>query len=1085
MYRFRLFLLVAVLLGLTIPATAAEAPKKYAYYAIPLDQFAKSVTIPKDLSDDVKKNLGVVLLNDQNEALEDILSATQHTYTRLLCKQPGVEVYLYNYSNFVANEDLAAEKKSLLTQELYKKTNIITTGRRFSDLWMVVLAVPADTKKVDGILQVGPLRYYRYSAKRSDWQGVQMQFSLPLLAQEKKSVDLLASAALFFAVKSENMRMKQEATVAGAWYRYQADYAQKQYDKLVATEKDSPAFKRFEQRFLRSIRNRFGLPPRWQTTGADSDFEETFRMFTGERGIVENLPLDRDLILSDTVKAKRTIDVNTLAGVKVQPYDWEKLLGDKKPQLDPLAEFIPVDQHAAFFPTFTALLEVGDKTSQQGMAIFQAMNLANRESYVAQKYRKQMCLETSLKSRLFGPQVIKSVAITGSDGFFQTGTDVAVLFETSGTSLDTVYADFVSKLETAAKAAGVTVQKEGFPIKSESISGLMLAKNTNRSLCAYLFKTDKMVVVANSLAQVQAIASVLDKKKMSLAALDEYKFFRDRYKLSEPETVFIFLSDPTIRRWCSPKALIGKSRRIRAMAELANKQVIAMNTPNQPLPIDPKYGSLFFETPIAELNIEKVTPEEKRAYQTWLRGYENLWEQFFDPIAIRVHFDEGKREGVALESLKLDVSVMPLHSESEYLDEEFLRLAMGGSFEPTDADPHKSLVQFVVAIDPNSRIFKQGDMFSRSFGENISLGWIGKWIKIYVEDNEFIHQLAKKVEEEKLSGISERYLIENINQFPLAVQIDCKSNFQLVAFLAAVRVFATQAAPDMLTWETRKHGNKSYTVVTVREDAISEKPISLFYCNVGNSLLASFYEPIITGAIDRYTVKPGDVENAAKTPAAKDLTPAELQKAKRREAAKAGLGIAATILNEVSKGAAQKGNAEAAKTTNEVAGMLGEVANTEDNVLVPVPADKPWIGKTAALRISKQSLGILNLLLDEQSDYRHSIQSQAWEVILVLNDWKRAYPAADPLQLFKKYWHADLICPAGGKYVWNEKWQTYESTALGSPWAPKFEPKNKSLLEIVNEADFGIELNESALRARAEIEMKKQDTKSIWDVFTN
>ena len=44
-------------------------------------------------------------------------------------------------------------------------------------------------------------------------------------------------------------------------------------------------------------------------------------------------------------------------------------------------------------------------------------------------YEKQLCLTVSGLSRLLGPKIVKSMALTGSDPYFFTGTDMAVLFE--------------------------------------------------------------------------------------------------------------------------------------------------------------------------------------------------------------------------------------------------------------------------------------------------------------------------------------------------------------------------------------------------------------------------------------------------------------------------------------------------------------------------------------------------------------------------------------------------------------------------------------------------------------------------------
>ena len=64
--------------------------------------------------------------------------------------------------------------------------------------------------------------------------------------------------------------------------------------------------------------------------------------------------------------------------------------------------------------------------------------------------------------------------------------------------------------------------------------------------------------------EIERLAAV----KESIASLDEYRFFRQRYKRGD-ETAFVIITDGAIRRWCGPKWRISMSRRLRAAAQLA------------------------------------------------------------------------------------------------------------------------------------------------------------------------------------------------------------------------------------------------------------------------------------------------------------------------------------------------------------------------------------------------------------------------------------------------------------------------------------------------------------------------------------
>ena len=71
-----------------------------------------------------------------------------------------------------------------------------------------------------------------------------------------------------------------------------------------------------------------------------------------------------------------------------------------------------------------------DQAEIQGTPILHLAEPRSEDARTAERYQKQLCLSLSGLGRLLGPKVVKSVALTGSDPYFRTGTDVAVLFET-------------------------------------------------------------------------------------------------------------------------------------------------------------------------------------------------------------------------------------------------------------------------------------------------------------------------------------------------------------------------------------------------------------------------------------------------------------------------------------------------------------------------------------------------------------------------------------------------------------------------------------------------------------------------------
>jgi hypothetical protein len=128
---------------------------------------------------------------------------------------------------------------------------------------------------------------------------------------------------------------------------------------------------------------------------------------------------------------------------------------------------------------------------------------------------------------------------------------------------------------------------------------------------------------------------------------------------------------------------------------------------------------------------------------------------------------------------------------------------------------------------------------------------------------------------------------------------------------------------------------------------------------------------------------------------------------------------------------------------------------------------RAWLGDSVALHAERGVLEFLQAVGGEE--LRDQMQAAAWANIPILNEWKRRYPRLDPVLLHERVWNLRLLSPGGGSYVWNEEFQTMESTVFGHPGAPKPGPVIPPVLERARSADFGLSFENDGLRARAEL----------------
>ena len=858
---------------------------------------------------------------------------------------------------------------------------VTDTGAGFSPVPSPVAERNQANSRISVLAPAGNDITGRIFIPKADWTGFDVvKFKIPASAASEDA------KTEFLKTKAQHYQQLLNRNISGgAWFRYQLREAQKAQG-LKPNE---------DPNFQRPAMNRFG---------GFNDIDSTYDLFTGGRAISENIQLDR--LLPVTKAGEETVAVDSLEGVTIAEIDWKPLIKDLNPKLDSLADKVPFDQHVIFFPSFKAALSMSDE-AKKVPGLFSKMAESGSENTLTNaRYEKQLCLTVSGLSRLFGPQIVKSVALTGSDPYFFSGTDLAVIFEAP-------QPDVLEKLILAQITIRAQAQKDAKPISGE-YSGVSYKgfRSPDRSISTYIAKVNGVVVVTNSPYQLERLASVAKGETKAIASLDEYKFFRGRYALGDSdETAFFYLSDATIRRWCGPRWRIATSRRVRDAAVLANLQAsqldklvegkVATGPIYTDLPIAEKgelqltpsgvvsttLGSFDFMTPICELQLDRVSKAEAETYKRWRDMYQSNWRWAFDPIAMRLGVDKNK--------ISSDLTVMPLIWGSEY--REFINVSRGAKFAPDAGDPHNSLAQYMLAINKNSQHFHSGESFMRMMAPSIKadpLSWLGNYVSLYTEDDPIWEELAKVKPDDV-----QKFMEKNVSRLPVAFRADVSSGMKLTVFLVAFRAFVDQTAPGMTTWETLTYKEQSYVKITPTERARGPQNelenLAIYYSASGDSLLVTVNEALLKRSIDR------------------QLAREESQK----------------------KGEKQPENAH------------------------------PWLGENMAFMVEKK-LVQLAAAMAEGTRHPSQMQAASWDNLPILNEWKRRYPKEDPVKLQAKFWQADLVCPGGGKYVWNEKWQTMESTVYGHPGEPKDGPSMLPIYQSFDRGDFGITFEEQGLRAK-------------------
>ena len=154
---------------------------------------------------------------------------------------------------------------------------------------------------------------------------------------------------LFWSKRGEYYRdlsSQNRSSAGAAWFRYQ-------YRKSVTQLSDSPESASIREQILQTQRFNNSL-----------NEERTYALVTGGRAISENLQLHDPLFVR--ADQEPTIAIDSLEGITVREFDWEKLTQGLTPSKDVLASAVPYDQHGVFFRDFRGVVELVDQLKSQG-----------------------------------------------------------------------------------------------------------------------------------------------------------------------------------------------------------------------------------------------------------------------------------------------------------------------------------------------------------------------------------------------------------------------------------------------------------------------------------------------------------------------------------------------------------------------------------------------------------------------------------------------------------------------------------------------------------------------------------------------
>ncbi len=222
-----------------------------------------------------------------------------------------------------------------------------------------------------------------------------------------------------------------------------------------------------------------------------------------------------------------SIDIAALIGPTMKGHPWDEMLASKKPDVGALARKVPDDFFFAEFGSLIKLLDVLDSGDLWSKHLLHQTSGEARSQQVGERLKRQLAVETNPLVRPFYDLVVEDVAVTGSDLFFNEGSDLTLLFQFKQPTVFKARMD--GFLQSAEKADPAVKRSTG------KFAGVDYVHLTNPDRSVHVFSAYPGVnlhVRSNSLIALQRVLAAIQGKEADggpvrrLGESSEFKFIR-------------------------------------------------------------------------------------------------------------------------------------------------------------------------------------------------------------------------------------------------------------------------------------------------------------------------------------------------------------------------------------------------------------------------------------------------------------------------------------------------------------------------------------------------------------------------------
>ncbi len=356
-------------------------------------------------------------------------------------------------------------------------------------------------------------------------------------------------------------------------------------------------------------------------------------------------------------------------------------------EVEPLASQVPPECFYIRYGSFENYLWFRDLSAEYGGDIGRMIAVRGSDDGAAQRVEQQLSLKMTGLSRMLGGTVIEDQAIVGRDLFLSEGASIGVMIRAKNALL--LQTSLNSDRSSFAKS-DPEVKLSNEKILGQDVSFLRTIDNRVRSFMAVSGET---IFVTNSRTLVKRFLEV-GAGGQSLAATPEFILARRLMPVSRGDSIFAYFSPAMIRGLLSPSYLIEMRRRLYASADMSLVRLarLAAAAEGEPIEapedliaagylprdfgqrsdgsgilavgdeiVDSLRGRPGTLLPIADVEVEQVTPGERDWYGQIAAYHESKWQQV-DPIFVGVRRTEVPNSP-SIQRLDIHAEIAPLVSE--------------------------------------------------------------------------------------------------------------------------------------------------------------------------------------------------------------------------------------------------------------------------------------------------------------------------------------------------------------------------------------------------------------------------------------